>query len=118
MSPIYPLYFTFLEQAPRFENQGSEGRQSVNRTRQGKDLFDWIGLGTGRHVDPYLARANEACLNGDFAECFKSRALNTFSEFFDQPEYSLSENVKVIRMPRDIVQDVNKQPYEYASTAR
>ena len=90
----------------------------MNRTRQGKDLLDWIGLGTGRHIDPYLARANEACLNGDFAECFKSRALNSFSDFFDQPEYSLSENVKVIRMPRDIVQDVNKQPYEYASAAR
>ncbi|XP_051169772.1 uncharacterized protein LOC127287082 [Leptopilina boulardi] len=106
------------DEVPRFENQSSEGRQLLNRSRQGKDLFDWIGLGTGRHVDSYLARTNEACLNGDFAECFKSRALNTFSDFFDQPEYTLSESVKIIRMPRDVVKSVNQQPYEYASAPR
>ncbi|OXU21776.1 hypothetical protein TSAR_009593 [Trichomalopsis sarcophagae] len=93
-------------------------RQRSNGTRQGKDLLDWIGLGTGHHVDPYLARINEGCLNGDFAECFKSRALNTFSDFFDQDLYNLNDNVKVIRMPRDVVKEVSRQPYEYAASAR
>lgn len=50
----------------------------------GKNLLDWIGLGTGENVDPYLAKLNTQCLNGDFAECFKSRALQTLDDFFDQ----------------------------------
>lgn len=81
--------------------------------------MDWIGLGTGQNVDPYLARANEGCLNGDFSECFKSRALNSFSDFFDQQQYELNENVKVIRMPSSVVKEVSRQPYEFSSeTAR
>ncbi|XP_011314606.1 uncharacterized protein [Fopius arisanus] len=96
----------------------SGGGPERNRTRQGKDLLDWIGLGTGQHVDPYLARINQACLNGDLAECFKSRALGSFSEFFDQPEYSFTEQVKFVRMGRDVVQEVARQPYEYSSSPR
>lgn len=96
----------------------SEAQNASSRTRQGKDLLDWIGLGTGQHIDPYLARTNDGCLNGDFAECFKSRALNTFSNFFDHDMYNLNENVKVVRMPRSVVKDVSRQAYEYSSTAR
>lgn len=93
-----------------------EGRS--NDTRQGRNLLDWIGLGTGQNIDPYLAKINEGCLNGDFSECFKSRALNTFSDFFDQNQYNLNENVRVVQMSRDIVKHVAKQPYEYSSTSR
>lgn len=50
----------------------------------GKDLLDWIGLGTGPDTDPYLAKTNEACLGGDLAECFKSRALGSLDEFFSK----------------------------------
>lgn len=89
-----------------------------NRTRQGKGLFDWIGLGTGRNVDPYLAKTNKGCLNGDLAECFKSQALSYFSDFFDHNHYDLNDNVKVVRMSRDIVKEVNREPYEYSSEAR
>lgn len=50
----------------------------------GKDLLDWIGLGVGPDKDPYVAKTNSECLNGDLAECFKSRALQTFDEFFEK----------------------------------
>ncbi|XP_012255468.1 uncharacterized protein LOC105685693 [Athalia rosae] len=111
-------------QFDQFHNQGSNDAPVFqqghprNNTRQGKDLLDWIGLGTGQNVDPYLARMNSACLNGDLAECFKSRALSSLSEFFDQPEYNLNGNVRVVRMSRDIVREVSRQPYEYSSSAR
>lgn len=61
---------------------------------------------------------NQACLNGDLAECFKSRAINSFTDFFDHNQYHLNDHVKIVRMGRDIVQEVNRQPYEYASTSR
>ncbi|CAK9795212.1 hypothetical protein ANTPLA_LOCUS284 [Anthophora plagiata] len=89
-----------------------------NKTRQGKGLFDWIGLGTGRNVDPYIAKTNQGCLNGDLAECFKSQALSYFSDFFDHSHYDLNDYVKVVRMSRDVVQEVNRQPYEYSGEAR
>lgn len=57
------------------------------RARQGKHLLDFVGLGTGANTDPYLARTNANCLNGELAECFKSQAIGTFSEFFNKPEY-------------------------------
>lgn len=53
----------------------------------GRTLLDWIGFGTGPNTDPYLAKLNAACLEGDLAECFKSRAIATFDEFFDQVRY-------------------------------
>ncbi|XP_012248803.1 uncharacterized protein LOC100743329 [Bombus impatiens] len=89
-----------------------------NKTRQGKGLFDWIGLGTGRNVDPYIAKINQGCLNGDLAECFKSQALSYFSDFFDHSHYDLNDYVKVVRMSRDVVQEVNRQPYEYSGESR
>lgn len=96
-----------------------ESRGNLNKTRQGKGLFDWIGLGAGRDAqDPYVAKTNRACLNGDLAECFKSQALAHFSDFFDQPRYDMNDHVKVVRMSNDIVQEVNRQPYEYSSEAR
>lgn len=55
--------------------------------RQGKHLLDFIGLGTGGNVDPYLARTNAQCLNGELADCFKSQALNTFTDFFAKDVY-------------------------------
>ncbi|KAK2579930.1 hypothetical protein KPH14_007610 [Odynerus spinipes] len=89
-----------------------------NRTREGKGLFDWIGLGTGQNVDPYVARMDQACLRGELAECFKSQALTSFFEFFDQPVYNFNENVKFVRMSRQVVADVNRQPYEYSTEPR
>nr|XP_031847322.1 uncharacterized protein LOC116433405 isoform X2 [Nomia melanderi] len=89
-----------------------------NRTRQGKGIFDWIGLGTGRNVDPYVAKTNKGCLNGDLAECFKSQALSYFSDFFDHSRYDLNDYVKVVRMSGDVVREVHRQPYEYSGEAR
>lgn len=59
----------------------AEGRRS------GKNLLDFVGLGTGANVDPYVARVNNNCLGGELADCFKSQALGTFTEFFDKQEY-------------------------------
>lgn len=58
-----------------------EGRQSA------RHLFDFVGLGTGQQVDPFLRQTNEKCLNGELAECFKSQALNTFDDFFKRDVY-------------------------------
>lgn len=78
-------------------------RKLIKINSTGKDLLDWIGLGTGPNVDPYLARTNGGCLNGDLAECFKSRALQSLDEFFDQVRsfflnlnLNLAKSVKII----------------------
>lgn len=55
--------------------------------RTGKNLLDFVGLGTGGNVDPYMARVNHNCLSGELADCFKSQALGTFSDFFNKQEY-------------------------------
>ncbi|XP_015173241.1 PREDICTED: uncharacterized protein LOC107064744 [Polistes dominula] len=102
-----------------FESQQNNVRFfNGTTTRQGKNLFDWIGLGTGSNTDPYLAKINKDCLTGELAECFKSQALTSFSEFFDQTAYTLNDNVNVVRMSRQVVADVNRQPYEYSTEAR
>lgn len=54
------------------------------RNREGRDFLDLFGLGTGPQTDPYLAKTNSLCLNGDFSECFKSRALGSLDEFFNK----------------------------------
>jgi hypothetical protein len=64
-----------------YENPQVEGRQSA------RHLFDYIGLSTGRQVDPFLRKTNEKCLNGELSECFKSQALNTFDDFFQRDSY-------------------------------
>ena len=63
-------------------NEHIEGRQSA------RHLFDYIGLGTGNNVDPYLRKTNEKCLNGELAECFKSQALNSVDEIFYREYYT------------------------------
>lgn len=55
-------------------------------------MLDWLGLGTGPDTDPYLAKTNAACLGGDLAECFKSRALGSLDEFFAKVSF-----VRVLR---------------------
>ncbi|KAL0105055.1 hypothetical protein PUN28_016588 [Cardiocondyla obscurior] len=92
--------------------------RGFNPAQHINDLFNYIGLGTGENVDPYLAKVNERCLTGDFAECFKSRALNYFSDFFDQPEYALNDHVRIKRMSEEIVTRAHRQPYEYSNEPR
>jgi hypothetical protein len=64
------------------QNEQVEGRQSA------RHLLDYIGLGTGGNIDPYLRRTNEKCLNGELAECFKSQALNSVDEIFYRDAYT------------------------------
>ncbi|KAK4875552.1 hypothetical protein RN001_011974 [Aquatica leii] len=91
---------------------------SAGEERIGKDLLDWIGLGTGPNVDPYLSRANEGCLNGDLAECFKSRALQSLDDFFNQPVYHLTENAKILRMPETQLRQLASERFEYSELPR
>ncbi|XP_049862086.1 uncharacterized protein LOC126355745 isoform X3 [Schistocerca gregaria] len=85
---------------------------------EGKNvLLDWIGLGTGPETDPYLARANAACLNGDLAECFKSRALNSL-DFLELPAYPLTENARIVRMADTHLRSLQHEPYEFSSAPR
>jgi hypothetical protein len=95
-------------------NGTTEGRG----VRTGKNLLDWIGFGTGSDTDPYVARANSACLNGDLSECFKSRALVSLDEFFDRETYSLTENARVIRMPVSQLKQLRQEAFEFSSTPR
>lgn len=76
----------FGEDAPSDSNASPqippvEGRQSA------RHLFDFVGLGTGNNVDPFLRKTNEKCLNGELSECFKSQALNTFDDLFKRDVY-------------------------------
>ncbi|KAK5644809.1 hypothetical protein RI129_006109 [Pyrocoelia pectoralis] len=90
--------------------------EDVSRT--GTDLLDWIGLGTGPDVDPYLAKTNAGCLNGDLAECFKSRALQSVDEFFNQRSYQLTENARILRMPETQLRQLAREHYEYSELPR
>ncbi|XP_054258835.1 uncharacterized protein LOC128983549 isoform X2 [Macrosteles quadrilineatus] len=94
------------------EVQDGEGR------RGGKHLLDWLGLGIGTDTDPYLARANSACLEGDLAECFKSRALSSLDDFFTRDSYELSEHSRVVRMPGTQLRRLVQEPFEYSNEAR
>jgi hypothetical protein len=71
----------------KIANISSEGRQQVEGRQSARHLFDFVGLGTGNHVDPFLRKTNEKCLNGELSECFKSQALNTFDDLFKRDVY-------------------------------
>ncbi|CRK92101.1 CLUMA_CG005659, isoform A [Clunio marinus] len=89
-----------------------EGRQSA------RHLFDFVGLGTGEQVDPFLRKTNEKCLNGELAECFKSQALNSFDELFKRDVYVLTPHVRVLRMPETQLRSLAHEPYEFSNEAR
>ncbi|XP_050304581.1 uncharacterized protein LOC126742088 [Anthonomus grandis grandis] len=86
--------------------------------RQGRNLLDWIGLGTGPDQDPYLAKTNAQCLNGDLASCFQSRALGSLDDFFNQPSYTLTERARVLRLPEQHLRSLGQENYEYSSAPR
>jgi hypothetical protein len=92
--------------------QAIEGRQSA------RHLFDYVGLGTGNNIDPYLRKTNEKCLNGELAECFKSQALNTFDDFFKRDVYVLTPHVRVLRVPETQLRSLDYEPYEFSNEAR
>ena len=84
---------------------------------QGKDLLSWLGLGGAEEEeDPYLGRATANCFSGDLADCFKSRALQSLSEFFDKPVYQLSEFARIIRTPQ--YRNVLSEPFEFSTAPR
>ncbi|XP_063919305.1 uncharacterized protein LOC135134537 [Zophobas morio] len=93
-------------------------QRSLPQEAQERTLLDWIGLGTGPDTDPYLAKTNAACLDGDLAECFKSRALASLDEFFNKPQYYLTENVRLLRMPERQLRQLAHEHYEYSSSPR
>ncbi|XP_065212754.1 uncharacterized protein Osi2 [Planococcus citri] len=96
-------------------NSGSDGG---NGTREGRNLFNWISSFTDTDADPYLAKANAVCLEGDLSECFKAKALSGLDEFFTKESYSLNDNARIIRMPDEHVRSVYQEPYEFTSSAR
>ncbi|XP_022918506.1 uncharacterized protein [Onthophagus taurus] len=110
------LVFTFSIVA--LQSGGQNANEDVEDSRQGRGFLDWIGLGTGPDTDPYLARTNAACLNGDLAECFKSRALVSLDEFFAQPFYQLTENARLVRMPETQLRSLAQEPYQFTQAPR
>lgn len=75
------------QQSIQQPQQPGEGGTIGEERRNGKHLLDFVGLGTGNNVDPFIAQVNGKCLNGELSECFKSQALNTFNEFFNKEVY-------------------------------
>ncbi|KAJ8952313.1 hypothetical protein NQ318_017206 [Aromia moschata] len=113
---FFGISLVALQSVGQHQNYVPQG--SIEDARQGRNLLDWIGLGTGPDTDPYLAKTNAACLNGDLAECFKSRALVSFEEFFNKPSYHLSDNARIFRLPESHLRHLAQEPYEYAESAR
>lgn len=99
---------------------GSRNSSSANGdgTSQGRNLLNWISSFTDTDTDPYLAKANSACLEGDLSECFKAKALSSFDDFFAKSSYAFSDNAKIVRMPEEHVRSVYREPYEFSSTTR
>lgn len=91
---------------------------SANGTRDGRNLLNWISSFTDTETDPYLAKANAACLEGDLSECFKAKALSSLDDFFTKDSYTLNDNARVIRMPEEHVRSLHQEPYEFSSAPR
>lgn len=60
----------------------------IEERRNGRNLFDFIGLGNGVQLDPYQIKLQQLCVNGEFSECFKLQALNSLGDFFIQDQYT------------------------------
>ncbi|XP_076266749.1 DUF1676 domain-containing protein Osi2 [Rhynchophorus ferrugineus] len=104
--------------ALQVQNPPTFGPGQPQDARQGRNLLDWIGLGTGPDQDPYLAKTNAQCLNGDLASCFQSRALASLDDFFNQQSYILTEKARVLRLPETHLRALGQESYEYSSAPR
>lgn len=91
---------------------------AANGTSDGRNLLSWISSFTDTETDPYLAKANAACLEGDLSECFKAKALSSLDDFFTKESYLFNDNAKLIRMPEEHLRRVYQEPYEFSSAAR
>ncbi|XP_046667792.1 uncharacterized protein LOC124359247 [Homalodisca vitripennis] len=103
-----------LSESAAGNNSGAEGEGR----RGGKNLLDWLGFSIGGDTDPYLSRANAACLEGDLSECFKSRALTSLDDFFTKDAYQLSEHTRVVRMPGTQLRALQRESFEYSTEPR
>lgn len=59
----------------------------LEERRNGRNLLDFIGLGSGTQLDPYQIKLQQLCLNGEVAECFKLQAINSLGDFFLHDQY-------------------------------
>lgn len=79
---------TAADAPPPQQQQNFTGNEQIEGRQSPRHLLDYIGLGTGNNIDPYLRKTNEKCLNGELAECFKSQALNTVDEILVREAYT------------------------------
>lgn len=77
----------FAQQQQQQQTQNLSEPQQIEGRQSARHLLDFIGLGTGNNVDPFLRKTNEKCLNGELAECFKSQALKSIDEIFYRDAY-------------------------------
>lgn len=96
----------------------SQSYAPSNSSRDGRNLLHWIHSFTNPETDPYLAKVNSACLDGDLAECFKAKALTNLDEYFGKESYTLNENVCIVRMPKEHVSRIYQEPFEFSEGAR
>lgn len=82
------LCLKFDDAAPEQQQNSTDDGVQIEGRQSARHLFDFIGLGTGNNIDPFLRKMNEKCLNGELAECFKSQALNSVDEIFFREAYS------------------------------
>lgn len=101
---------------PSSKSYTGAGSATGNSSRDGRNLLHWIHSFTNPETDPYLAKANTACLDGDLAECFKAKALSNLDEFFTKESYSLNDNARIVRMPEEHVRRVYQEPFEFTTT--
>lgn len=86
----------------------------INNTRNGKNLLNWINSFTDNNADPYLAKSNAACLEGDLAECFKAKALSSLEDMFGGESYQVNSNARIVRMPDEQLRRLAQESYEFA----
>lgn len=116
---------SFIRGTVVFKNDEGESRPegtstaSINGTaRDGRNLLSWISSFTDTDADPYLAKANAACLEGDLSECFKAKALSSLDDFFVKESITLNDNTQILRMPEEHVRRVYQEPFEFSTMAR
>jgi hypothetical protein len=71
-----------------------------------------------RGFDPFVASINSRCENGEWAECFKSQALERIDAIFEDKTYTISRNVHVVQIPNVDSRSLANEPYEFSSEPR
>ncbi|KAL9900110.1 DUF1676 domain-containing protein Osi2 isoform 1-T1 [Glossina fuscipes fuscipes] len=113
--PSQQIFFT-PQQQQQYQQQFQQSPVDLGEARGRSSILSIFGL--GQDNDPYLARSNSNCLSGDFSECFKTQALNSFDEIFYREQYPLTDFARIVRMPETQQRSLLREPFEYSEEPR